>query len=59
MDKTFNTTIVPSFGVFVGSNTIANDPSVSYPYVSEWMSEEAVTEECKQARCSSQKNTAI
>ena len=36
------TTIIPTFGLLAGASAASAAAVASYPYVSEWMSEEAV-----------------
>ena len=42
MDNIFDYTITPIFGLLAGVSAASTAAVASYPYVSEWMSEEAV-----------------
>lgn len=42
MDNIFDYAITPIFGMLAGASAASAAAVASYPYVSEWMSEEAV-----------------
>ncbi|MCM1336292.1 MAG: hypothetical protein NC187_04555 [Candidatus Amulumruptor caecigallinarius] len=43
MDNIFDYAITPIFGLLAGTSAASPAAVASYPYVSEWMSDEAVT----------------